>query len=206
MHKSQGSEFPGVVLVLHGAHADSLEMLTLAVDHDFVETFGLDVVAGRDFSEDYPTDETGAFMLNERAVQKLGLDAPLGQELTLYHYADGPTPRTGRVVGVVVRCGCPSSARSEPMRAAVERAEVDTAFRRAYAEESERTEDGEYMGVFVKNVENVQGDERELIIMSVCYGPDPNGKMRMNFGPINQSGGEKSDASGTSGSGCIRDG
>jgi predicted DNA-binding WGR domain protein len=43
----------------------------------------------------------------------------------------------------------------------------------------------------VKNLENVQGDERDIIIMSVCYGHDAGGRMIMNFGPINQRGGEK---------------
>jgi predicted DNA-binding WGR domain protein len=43
----------------------------------------------------------------------------------------------------------------------------------------------------VKNLENVQGDERDIIIMSVCYGHDRNRRMLMNFGPINQRGGEK---------------
>ena len=43
----------------------------------------------------------------------------------------------------------------------------------------------------MKNLENVQGDERDIIIMSVCYGHDADGRMLMNFGPINQRGGEK---------------
>jgi hypothetical protein len=43
----------------------------------------------------------------------------------------------------------------------------------------------------VKNLENVQGDERDVIIMSVCYAPGDDGRMLMNFGPINQRGGEK---------------
>ncbi len=43
----------------------------------------------------------------------------------------------------------------------------------------------------MKNLENVQGDERDIIIMSVCYGHDANGRLLMNFGPINQRGGEK---------------
>jgi hypothetical protein len=47
------------------------------------------------------------------------------------------------------------------------------------------------VGLLVKNLENIQGDERDIIILSVCYGRDPCGKMRMNFGPINMSGGEK---------------
>ena len=43
--------------------------------------------------------------------------------------------------------------------------------------------------VFVKNLENVQGDERDIILFSVCYGPDKDGKVSLNFGPLNQFGG-----------------
>lgn len=45
--------------------------------------------------------------------------------------------------------------------------------------------------VFVKNLENVQGDERDVIIFSICYGPDHNGVVSLNFGPINRLGGER---------------
>lgn len=43
--------------------------------------------------------------------------------------------------------------------------------------------------LFVKNLENVQGDERDVILFSVCYGPDKMGKISLNFGPLNQFGG-----------------
>ena len=45
--------------------------------------------------------------------------------------------------------------------------------------------------LFVKNLENVQGDERDVILFSIGYGPDERGRISMNFGPINQSGGGK---------------
>lgn len=45
--------------------------------------------------------------------------------------------------------------------------------------------------LFVKNLENVQGDERDIILFSVGYGPDKQGKVSMNFGPLNQMGGER---------------
>lgn len=47
--------------------------------------------------------------------------------------------------------------------------------------------------VFVKNIENVQGDERDIILISVGYGPhEPNGRLpSMSFGPINSEGGER---------------
>ena len=44
---------------------------------------------------------------------------------------------------------------------------------------------------FVKNLETIQGDERDIIFISVCYGKDADGKLLMNFGPINQSGGKR---------------
>ncbi len=46
-------------------------------------------------------------------------------------------------------------------------------------------------GFFVKNLETVQGDERDVIILSVGYGRDLQGKMSMNFGPLNKPGGQK---------------
>ena len=42
---------------------------------------------------------------------------------------------------------------------------------------------------FVKNLERVQGDERDAIILTVGYGRTADGRMRYNFGPINQEGG-----------------
>ena len=43
--------------------------------------------------------------------------------------------------------------------------------------------------VLIKNLENVQGDERDVILFSIGYGPDQEGKISMNFGPINNDGG-----------------
>lgn len=47
--------------------------------------------------------------------------------------------------------------------------------------------------VFVKNLETVQGDERDVILLSVGYGPTEPGArtMSMNFGPLNRQGGER---------------
>lgn len=44
---------------------------------------------------------------------------------------------------------------------------------------------------FVKNLETIQGDERDVILISVGYGFDSDGKMSLNFGPLNQDGGER---------------
>ena len=64
-----------------------------------------------------------------------------------------------------------------------ERLENDKALREAA--------DELYEPIFVKNLENVQGDERDVILFSIGYGPDKTGKVSMNFGPLNNKGGER---------------
>lgn len=52
--------------------------------------------------------------------------------------------------------------------------------------------EGQSEDVFVKNIENVQGDERDVILVSVGYGPStPGGRPGMSFGPVNGDGGER---------------
>lgn len=53
--------------------------------------------------------------------------------------------------------------------------------------------EGKSEDVFIKNIENVQGDERDVILISVGYGPkEPNGRLpAMSFGPVNGEGGER---------------
>lgn len=69
------------------------------------------------------------------------------------------------------------------------RAEADDDFARRLAKARSRTGDGSFEGLFVKNLENVQGDERDHIIVSTTYGPDPKGKFYKRFGPLNLPGG-----------------
>jgi len=95
---------------------------------------------------------------------------------------------TGLDLGIV--------AFSEAQQAKIEEAlnhlaREDEDFGRRLELEREREEDDQFCGLFVKNLENVQGDERDIMLLSICYAPDSAGKMRMNFGPINRTGGEK---------------
>ncbi|MGI6261830.1 MAG: DUF3320 domain-containing protein [Acutalibacteraceae bacterium] len=55
--------------------------------------------------------------------------------------------------------------------------------------ELETVSDRMYEPIFIKNLENVQGDERDVVLFSVGYGPDNEGKVALNFGPLNQDGG-----------------
>jgi len=64
-------------------------------------------------------------------------------------------------------------------------------FLRALERETDRTQNNEDMGFFVKNVENVQGDERDVIIFSTTFGRDKHGAFRRFFGVLGQSGGER---------------
>ncbi|TYP90748.1 DUF4011 domain-containing protein [Blastococcus xanthinilyticus] len=49
--------------------------------------------------------------------------------------------------------------------------------------------DGE--GLFVKNLENVQGDERDVVFFSTGFSPTADGTLPLNFGPLNRQGGER---------------
>lgn len=72
-----------------------------------------------------------------------------------------------------------------------DRAEEDAAFRIALTRERDRVEGGEDMGFFVKNVENVQGDERDVIVFSSTFGRNAQGTFRRFFGVLGQNGGER---------------
>jgi very-short-patch-repair endonuclease len=64
-------------------------------------------------------------------------------------------------------------------------ARKDNEFAKALDREKERFNNEEYIGLFIKNIENVQGDERDIIIFSISYGFDRQGKFRYMFGPLN---------------------
>lgn len=66
----------------------------------------------------------------------------------------------------------------------------DREFSNICKKEFERKENGEDFGLFVKNIENVQGDERDCIIFSTGYAKNTSGRVIRNFGWLNQKGGE----------------
>ncbi|HEV3342012.1 MAG TPA: AAA domain-containing protein, partial [Pirellulales bacterium] len=96
--------------------------------------------------------------------------------------------KTGLSLGVIAFS---EAQQDEIVGALAELARDDADFARRLEAEYEREDDGQFQGLLVKNLENIQGDERDVVIQSVCYGRGPNRKMLMNFGPINRSGGEK---------------
>lgn len=70
-----------------------------------------------------------------------------------------------------------------------EAASENKAFGAKLADARSRRSSKSFEGLFVKNLENVQGDERDHIIISTTYGPDPSGKFYRRFGPLAQPGG-----------------
>jgi hypothetical protein len=70
-----------------------------------------------------------------------------------------------------------------------ELAQEDKEFAARLADARARRGVGSFEGLFVKNLENVQGDERDHIIISTTYGPDAKGRFYRRFGPLGQAGG-----------------
>ncbi len=66
----------------------------------------------------------------------------------------------------------------------------DPAFATAVRAEMARKDNGEDTGLFIKNIESVQGDERDVIVFSIGYANNTSGKLVHNFGWLNQKGGE----------------
>lgn len=66
----------------------------------------------------------------------------------------------------------------------------DPEFGKAVNQEMIRFDNGEDVGLFIKNIESVQGDERDVIIFSVGYAKNREGKLMQRFGWLNNKGGE----------------
>lgn len=65
-----------------------------SVDYDYLKTFAMEIVEGRDFSKDFTTDESTAYIVNETAVNAMGMKNPVGKKLVFWG-------RKGTIIGVV---------------------------------------------------------------------------------------------------------
>jgi putative ABC transport system permease protein len=73
---------------------ESILMHNTAVDYDFIETMNMEILDGRNFSREFPTDEKEAFILNEEGARLLGEESAVGKPFTLWQIK-------GKVIGVV---------------------------------------------------------------------------------------------------------
>ncbi|MBC7902342.1 MAG: ABC transporter permease [Gemmatimonadaceae bacterium] len=109
---SMGYGFPGDmvagdgIIVPQSGGNKEFSATQLLVDHDYVKTLSLQLIAGRDFSRETRTDETEGFIINETAVRELGLETPekaIGHPLiwTVWESVQPDSLKKGRVIGVV---------------------------------------------------------------------------------------------------------
>ena len=71
-----GSQNPGSPVV-------TLPLRILSGDYDFIKTYGIKIVEGREFSPDFPSDEVENVVLNQAAVKELGLKSPIGSQTNI---------------------------------------------------------------------------------------------------------------------------
>lgn len=102
-------------------------------------------------------------------------EAAVVAERVIHHFSTRPH----LTLGIVTL----SKAQAEAVEDAVARA------RKGRPDLDEYFTEDRLGGFFVKNLETVQGDERDVIILSVGYGRDAEGKLRAQFGPVNREGG-----------------
>jgi hypothetical protein len=69
--------------------------------------------------------------------------------------------------------------------------QVNEAFRARYEQELVRKDERQDVGLFIKNLEDVQGDERDMMIFSTTFGPNANGAFYRRFGPVGAERGER---------------
>jgi putative ABC transport system permease protein len=102
-----GDQFAGDGVIVPSIDGEKRQTNSLfIVDHDYIKTLGLKVIAGRDFSKERTTDVNEAFILNETAVKQFGFGTPekaLGQKIHWDKWVpDSLNPiKKGEVIGVI---------------------------------------------------------------------------------------------------------
>jgi len=74
----------------------------LPIDNDFIDLYNIEIVQGRNFSEEFPTDREGAILVNEAAAAILGWqDNPLGREIEIINELESMEREARTIIGVV---------------------------------------------------------------------------------------------------------
>jgi putative ABC transport system permease protein len=74
---------------------DPIPIYYNTADYDYIDLFGMQIIHGRNFSRDFPSDESGVFLVNETAVKVAEWESPIGRKLTHWN------GKTGEIVGVI---------------------------------------------------------------------------------------------------------
>lgn len=92
-----GSDY-GIPIVPEGIpEGETSDVRQLIVDHAFLATYQMKLLEGRDFSKDYLTDASSAYLINEAAAKQLGWDNPIGKTIAIPGIGRNP----GSVIGIV---------------------------------------------------------------------------------------------------------
>ncbi len=94
------AEVPGKSIASRGIFPEGNQWYprnSIFVDYDFIPTLGIEIVEGRNFSRDHPTDLEDAYIVNEAAVKNFGWDQPIGKKIIWA----GDQNKKGNVIGVV---------------------------------------------------------------------------------------------------------
>lgn len=138
-------------------------------------TFPQSRISGKDSGVEYRFVPDGVY---EGSRKGNAIEAKRVADLVLEHFA---TYGTQRSLGVIALGESQSRViESELLHRRLETPGIEKFFDQSLEEP-----------FFVKNLENVQGDERDTIILSIGYGKNAQGRLSHNFGPINMDGGER---------------
>ncbi|PHN02800.1 ABC transporter permease [Flavilitoribacter nigricans] len=100
-----GDIVSGDNIIVPGENRRSLPARIFNVDHDYIGTMGMEIIAGRDFSRSIATDATGTFIVNETALKELDIAATpeeaIGKRLEWKMWMDKDTIKQGTIIGVV---------------------------------------------------------------------------------------------------------
>ncbi|MGE5400017.1 MAG: ABC transporter permease [Ignavibacteriales bacterium] len=83
-----------ILSINENCNKDYITGHVLGADYNFIPTYGLKIISGRNFSKEYPSDNDEAFIVNEAMVKAMKVDNPLGLKVQFYG-------KTGTIIGVV---------------------------------------------------------------------------------------------------------
>lgn len=173
----EASMLPARTLLWHyrSRHEHLIAFSNAKIYRSRLVTFPSSIDRAPDFGVEYEYVQNGSY---DRGGRKGNvLEAERVAELVFDHFRRNPERSLGVIAfGSVQEYAIDAAVRKMRLR--------NQEFEQFFNEELEEP-------FFIKSLENVQGDERDTIIFSIGYAKDSNGIMRMQFGPLSQSGGER---------------
>jgi superfamily I DNA and/or RNA helicase/very-short-patch-repair endonuclease len=156
-------------------HEDLIKFSNANIYDGQLITFPSAIARSKDYGVDFEFIPEGNYERGSRFNRK---EAQRVAEAILEHYSSNPT----KSLGVI--------AFSEAQQFAIER-ELAKILRSSADQNHEFLDEEKSDSLFIKNLENVQGDERDYIFFSIGYAYDKKGTLSHNFGPLNREGGHR---------------